>query len=972
MKKQKKMKNNNINNKRNNMKRIFPFILAMVVSVAMIAQNKPLKVETFTLKNGLKVIMAEDHSAPKIYGAVLVHAGSKNEKPEATGVAHYFEHIMFKGTDRIGTVDWASEKVYLDSISQAYDRLHATNDEAARHDIQKEINRLNIAASKYAIPNEVDAILQKMGCTGLNAGTSYDYTVYYNTLPSNQLENWMDVYVERFRNPIFRLFQSELEAIYEEKNMYENQPTYQFSRNLFTESFGEHPYSRDVIGLGEHLKNPQPSEMQKFFETYYVANNMALLLVGDFNTADAKKLVEQKFSVWRSGELPAKKSYNMPKFEKQMVKEVKQTPIPMGIMVFPGIANSHKDRLALNMLASVLAGGSGPLDKVALEGRMLMAQLMPLTLEDAGSNIIMYVPKLVGQKHEQAEEIIWDIIDSVKKGLFDENIIEAIKVSSQVENKRFLESQSSIFSVLQNCELEGSSYEEWLKEEEDWMKLTKEDVMRVAQKYFDRDHCSIIRSKMGFPTSDGAVKPDWDHLEAQNQGAKSDFAQMIESREVKDIEPQVIDFKKDVTVLPINKHFNIYATKNPLNDIFELDINYQYDEMDNPDLDRATQYLNSIGAGDMDLLKLNMELDKLGGSIYIGEGYIHVSGIEKNIKPIMDLLKLKLTQPKHDEQQIRNIVDGIKTEEKSAKNSSDVWFDALRNYVIYGDSSKYLRKTPYKVWQKRSGEELVAEVMKMFGRNGNVIFVGNIDAKELAKMLVDYDLVRDNVEHIEIGSRHWNEHYPAEDHIYICSNKKFLQSDMFFYTPAGKFDHKDIAPSMLFNEYFGGGMNSIVFQEIREFRSLGYSTYGYFDYDWFNNNPAVMRCFLGTQCDKTIDGLTAMKDLVMNMPQRQDKLDICKEYMKTARNSQYIGFRSIPSVVCTWIEENHYTQDPRQGYTEQMQNLNMDDMVAFHKKYIEKRPFVVFISGNTKKIDMKELSKYGKVTEVKYKDMIRF
>ena len=190
---------------------------------------------------------------------MVVHAGSKNEKPTATGVAHYFEHIMFKGTDRIGTTDWAKESLYLDSISQAYDRLHATTDAKKRHDIQLEINRLNIAASKYAIPNEVDAILQKMGCTGLNAGTSYDYTVYYNTLPSNQLANWMDVYVERFRNPVFRLFQSELEAVYEEKNMYDNQMAHDFARNIFTEAFGNHPYSREVIGLAEHLKNPQPA-----------------------------------------------------------------------------------------------------------------------------------------------------------------------------------------------------------------------------------------------------------------------------------------------------------------------------------------------------------------------------------------------------------------------------------------------------------------------------------------------------------------------------------------------------------------------------------------------------------------------------------------------------------------------------------------------------------------------------------------
>lgn len=954
------------------MKKIFSLILALAVASIAFAQSAPLKVETFTLKNGLKVVMAEDHSAPNIYGAVLVHAGSKNEKPEATGVAHYFEHIMFKGTDRIGSVDWDSEKVYLDSISDAYDRLHATNDPAERHDIQKEINRLNIAASKYAIPNEVDAILQQMGCTGLNAGTSYDYTVYYNTLPSNQLENWMDVYVERFRNPIFRLFQSELEAIYEEKNMYENQTGYQFSRNIFTESFGEHPYSRDVIGLGEHLKNPQPSEMQKFFNTYYVANNMVLVLVGDFNTAEAKQMVEQKFSVWRSGELPAKKSYNLPKFEQRTMKEVKQSPIPMGIMVFPGIAVKHEDEHALNMLAEILAGGSGPLDKAASEGRLLMAQLMPLSLEDAGSNVFLYVPKLVGQKHEEAEEIIWGILDSIQNGLFDEDIMDAIKMNHTITNKRLLESQDGIFSLLQQCALENTSYEEYLAEQELWQKLTKEDVIRVAKKYFDRNHVSIIRSKIGFPTSDGAVKPDWDHLEAQNQGAKSEFAKMIESRPVQDIKPQVIDFNKDLTTFPINEHFNMYAVKNPKNDLFTLSIDYMYDDHDNPDIERAVSYFNSLGAADMDLQRFTLEMDKLGGYFGLGEGSIYISGPEQNFDKIINLALLKLNNPRHDKQQITNIVDGIKSEEKNSKNSSDEWFAALRRYVIYGDSSSYLRKTPYKEWQKRTGEELVAEVMQMFGRNGHVEFVGNLDPHKVAQVLIDNNLVRNDVKHITPGTRVWKENYPAEDHIYICSNKKFLQSDMFFYTPCGDFSHDDIAVSQLFNEYFGGGMNSIVFQEIREFRSLGYSTYGYFDFNWRNLTPALMRCFLGTQCDKTIDGIEAMKELVVNMPERQDKLDICKQYLKTAGSSQYHNFNAIPSNVYRWKEIYGYDHDVRQERIEQIQSLTMNDVKAFHEKYIAKRPFIVFISGNTKKIDMKELSKYGKVTEVKYKDMFRF
>ena len=397
------------------MKKIaFSFLL---LSLAFFATAQgDLKVETFYLSNGLKVILAEEHSQPKIYGSVVVHAGSKNEDPNATGVAHYFEHMMFKGTDRIGTTDWAKEKPYLDSISDLYDQIQATADVTRRHELQLEINRLNIEASKFAIANETDAILQQMGCTGLNAGTSYDYTVYYNTLPANQLENWMEVYAERFRNPVYRLFQSELETVYEERNIGVNEQMHDFIRGLFTESFGEHPYSREIVGLDEHLKNPQPSAMKRFYDKYYVASNMTLILVGDFNTAQAKALAEKYFSIWPKGEKVNEPTYNLPRFDSRVVKEVKQTPIKMGLIVMPGVKNNHPDELALGVMSDIISGGNGRLDELATEGKLMAAQLIPFSLQDAGTNVILYVPKLLGQKHEAAEDLIWAAIDSVKEG----------------------------------------------------------------------------------------------------------------------------------------------------------------------------------------------------------------------------------------------------------------------------------------------------------------------------------------------------------------------------------------------------------------------------------------------------------------------------------------------------------------------------------------------------------------------------
>ncbi len=940
------------------MKRIFPLVFLLTVAAVGYAQQA-VKVETFRLDNGLKVVLCEEHSQPKIYGCVVVHAGSKNENPRATGVAHYFEHIMFKGTDRIGTINWKAEKLYLDSISQAYDSLHATQDVGKRHDIQLEINRLNVAASKYAIPNEVSAILQKMGCTGLNAGTSYDYTVYYNILPSNQLSNWMDVYVERFRNPVFRLFQSELEAVYEEKNMYDNQMGYDFSRNLFTEAFGEHPYSREVIGLADHLKNPQPSEMQKFFDTYYVANNMTLILVGDFKTGEARKLVESKFSAWRSGTLPQEPAYSLPQFAGQKVVDVKQTPIKMGIMVFPGVPNNHPDYLPLQMLSSILGGGSGLLDKASSEGRIMMAQLMPLSLEDAGANVVIYVPNILRQKHKAAEEVIWDCIDSIKQGHFSEELLQSIKTSTMVDRQRQVEDYQGLANLLMQLELENSSYDQWLRDNQRWMDLTRDEIMEVANKYFDRNHCTLVRSGMGFANHEGVIKPDWKHLEVQNQNAHSNFAQMIELSKTDSITRLEVDFQHDVEVTQLSPNCKLYSAPNPKNDVFDLAITFKYGELDNCDIERALQYMQCVGADGMDRQAFKMAMGQLGGSCWFDvgpeESTVHIRGLEQNIDSILYLSARWLFHPTHDTKQVAQIVDGIKAEEKSSKDASDQCLAALRDYVQYGRQSAYLRKTPYREWGKRTGEQLHDEVMKIFTRNGYATFSGNTDPAELCQKICYYGLVKDQVE--VVGHRDFKQLTLDKPQVCYVSNGKFLQSDIGFLVPSSNFDTSDRAAASLFNEYFGGGMNSVVFQEIREFRSLGYSTYGYFDYDFFNRNPAFMYAFLGTQCDKTCDGVEAMRELLADFPERPDKLVPAIEHQVLTRNSNYISFRQLPGYVQKRVEDYGWQRDRYSDITRQISALTMDDLKAFHAKYIKGRPLVVLISGNAKKFNVKDVAR---------------
>ena len=954
------------------MKRLSMLMFAVLFCFLTVNAQENLKVETFYLDNGLKVVLCEDHSAPTILGTVYVHAGSKNDPLDATGMAHYFEHIMFKGTDKIGTTDWEKEKVFLDSIDIMYDKLHETDVPEERAAIQQKINELSIASTDYAIPNEVDLILTKMGGEGLNAGTSYDMTVYFNSFPSNQVEKWMDVYVERFRNPVFRLFQSELETVYEEKNMYSDEPTAAFMEMMCKECFGEHPYGRPVIGLTEHLKNPQTSKMREFFNTYYVANNMTLIMVGDFVTEDIKPMIEEKFSVWEKRELPEFPEFELPAFDKEVIKEVKLTPMKMGVIAYKGVNNSHEDNLALGVMTYILAnGGTGIIDKAMVNNEIMLAAMMPLSLEDHGANIFLYVPKLIGQSHEEAEKIIFDAINKVKAGDFNEDLVEAAKTAILKDRLQNLEGIDNLSNIFMDLEGRGMTFEEYLAETDKIKNLSKEDIVSVANKYFTENR-TILRSSMGFPEKDKVEKPNWKPVEVKNTELKSEFAKQIEAQEVAQVNPQVIEFGKDVVIEKANDAFTMYSSKNPYNNIFNLAITYNYGTLDNPELSRANELWTLLGTESKTFEEIELELQKMGVYMYVNvnDGYttLSISGFEENLDEILAICEDKIFNAKFDASKLDILIDADKMNKKTDKDSPDTWIRALSQYVLYGDKSYYLSKTDIEKWAKRDGNDILNDFKEIFNYGGNVTFTGNLDTKEVIASLNSHKLIKNDA--IKAEKKINVPQEQSKNIVYFAHNKKFRQSNIRMYVPGEKLNEEEQALSSVFNKYFGTDMYSIVFQEIRELRSLGYTAYSYYKYDYLNRYPGYQAAFVGTQSDKTNEAVDAMRELLVDMPEKMEKFDTSKEALIMSRAADYIAPRNIPSSVISWVEQG-YDHDPRIEATNIIKETSYNDVEKFYHDKVQNRPIVIMITGNKKDVDMKALEKYGEVRMVKFDEIYK-
>ena len=298
----------------------------------------PLDVEIYTLENGLTVMLNEDQNETSVFGAVVLDAGGKRDPSDATVIAHYLEHVLFKGTSELGTTDYEKEKVFLDSIAVLYDELALKKSDEERLSIQKHINKLSIKASEYAIPNEFTRLIEGMGGTGLNAGTSYDFVYYFNSLPSAQIEKWIDLYSHRFSEPVFRLFQSELETVYEEKNRAMDNPFRVFNETSRKYFFKNHPYGQQtILGSVDHLKTPSLSKMKQFYDKYYVPNNMSLILAGDFDKRSVKKMIKNKFSRLKKGASIEKINVQEDDFVKRGDILVEGTPVPHDILRILGV-----------------------------------------------------------------------------------------------------------------------------------------------------------------------------------------------------------------------------------------------------------------------------------------------------------------------------------------------------------------------------------------------------------------------------------------------------------------------------------------------------------------------------------------------------------------------------------------------------------------------------------------------------------
>ena len=936
-----------------------------------------LKVKEYRLENGLTVWLNEDHSQPKVFGAVVVKAGAK-DCPD-TGIAHYFEHMMFKGTDRIGTLDYESEKVLLDSIAMKYDELAMTEDTAARARLQKEINELSIRSSEYVIPNEFNRLINRFGGSGLNAATSYDATIYFNTFSPQYMVQWAEINSERLINPVFRLFQSELETVYEEKNMYGDFIGGQVMDTLMARYFGPHPYAYPIIGSTKNLKNPRLTEMHKFFEDYYVASNMALILSGDFDAQQVMPILEKAFSRIRSGNAPKQEKVMLPPFNGRETMKVK-FPIPfikaMGLG-FRGVSANHEDQVALNIAVNLLnnANGTGYLDKLMVEHKLMGALAINESMNEAGILAVAIMPKLLIQSYSSAEKMVWDEINRVKNGDFSDEMFNSLKLEQKRQYASSLENIDSRATIMMNLFSQGKSWNDYLNEVARIESITKEDVVRVAQKYFSNNYLCVTKSTGKYP-KDNLPKPAFSPVVPRNADASSSYAKQLEKIPEQQVAPRIIDFEKDVKTSKLTPLVTLYTTPNPLNDIFTLNISYGIGALEQPELMQLTNYLQLLGTESLSFEQFRSRLQSIGSTLAFDvtpDAFVmKVTGFDNHIDETMELVGDFIRHAKADDKKLRQIVDDAKVSEKAFFKSGDNVASALLEHVKYGDQSRYLRKLSLSQIKKLKGKDMLAIYDKVRSVQCDLHYCGTLPVEKVIGTIRQHlPLERTTVASNSPYYRELKQY--DRPTVFFIDMPDMAQSIVYGYVKGDPVDDKASRhASQLFSVYFGGDMSSLMFQEIREFRSFAYRTSGRYQLPnhAHKGTAGSFTAMLSTQSDKTLDALGVLDSLIREMPLKPERMEAVKQTLVNRINNDYPPFRNLSEKVASARMEG-FDRDPAEEFLRDIATMDMQDISRFYQEQISGRPVVYVITGNRKHIDMKKLAEYGTIIKVKKKGIYK-
>ena len=932
----------------------------------------PMQAHIYQLDNGLTVYLTQNKEEPRFYAEIAVRAGSKHDPQDATGIAHYLEHMLFKGSKKIGTLDYEREKVHLDRIEVLYEQHFGETDPAKRAAIYAQINAENQRAAAYAIPNELDRLYTAMGERGLNAHTWVEETVYKVELPANRLAQWAKTEAERFHEPVFRLFQTELETVYEEKNRALDNKGRVIRQAVQEQLYKVHPYRVTTLGTVAHLKNPSLKRMYEFYHAYYVPNNMAIFISGDIDLDETIQLIEREFSLWQRSDLPPFPAYQEPALSQVERVEVQYPGEEYVLLAFRTAQRTHEDAEALQILDMILDNATAGLINLNLNQQQQVREAgsYPYLLNDYGTQYLWGIPKQ-GQTLEEVEALLLAQLDLLKAGQFEDWIIPAIVTDFKKSVKQGQENNRSRVGFMRDSFL---GFEEWghaVRALDRMAQIEKRDIVAVANTYFNGGYVAGYR-RDGEQDIPEIAKPPLDKIDI-DAARQSAFFAAIMAMPFAEIEPTYLVPERDFTTRELAGDNKLYYARNPLNDLFDFSIAIDLGSLAENRLPIARELLDKSGTARFTAEALKKEWYKLGTDFRMSVGdqetTISISGLDDHFAASLALLSELMHGPTTDDATLAELQAILIARRDDALKDHRTIHEALYRYHRWGDLAYYRRVLSNEEVRALGRQELIDLLSGLLSHRQTLSYTGSQTIEEVQAILAQhYSLPASPVEPPPYQVLAFTQ--PEQTQIYFF-DKEMAQALV-------RIEYVDVPyqaalePAVeLFNDYFYGGMAGIVFQEIREARALAYSVGALY----FNGRDKAdynyMVGGMGTQADKTPEAVAAFVGLLDDIPASPERFAAAQLSVLNQYRTERLGFRSVLGAVRGW-ERKGLAGDPRAGHFEQIQASTLDAVLEFYRQHVQGRPKLISITGDKSKMDLEALAAQGEVIELGLEDLFAF
>lgn len=932
--------------------------------------NDPTKTRFYTLKNGLTAILSQNSKEPKIVYRMAVRAGSNTDPRTNTGLAHYLEHMLFKGTDKIGALNYVKEKPLLDKIEALYEIYNKTTDPAKRMEIYKEIDKTSGEASNYSVANEYMKMMKSIGSEQTNAHTSVEETVYEEDLPSNSIDKFLAVQAERFRSPVFRLFHTELEAVYEEKNSgLDNDGRKMYEKKLYS-LFPTHNYGQQTtIGTIEHLKNPSLVEIRKYYNKYYVPNNMAIIMSGDINYDELIKKIDKDFAYMTPG---AATLYNYnPAPEKPLTRIQKidiYGPSAENLNIaYRGFAQNSKQSLLLDLISSILSNGKAGLLDINLnkQQKILRSSAGYSQFKDYGVFSLYASPK-AGQSLDEARKLLLDQIDLIKRGEFDERLIKATVANTKLNELRGYDSNdtrtyAAVTAFIQN---RGTEWDKTLSATNAMAKVTKKEIVDFANKFFIDDYVVLLKHK---GEDKGIVKVEKPTITAvkTNENEVSPFTKMIIDEKVRPIAPKFLDYNKDLNFGKVGIA-DVIAVKNIENSIFHMSYRFDKGSYNYKLLPYAAQYLTFLGTDKYSAEEISKEFYNIACSYSMNVGSdvtsISVSGLQENFNKAVALVEDVLANCKPNEKALEDLKGRLLKARENNKLNKAMIMNGLTSYAQYGSDNPFKYDLTNDEIKNIKADDLIYLLHNLTNYKHIITYFG---PKDLATFSSD-------IAKTHILPKEFSPEAPLKKFVYVATDASkvyfadydMVQAEIRWVRNSGVYDPANASKVNLFNNYFGnGGFSSVVLQTIRVSKALAYSTWAYYFTPDNKEKENTFIAYLGTQADKTNEAVGAMNELLTTLPESDKSFNLSKGNSLNSLESSRI---TKDGIIVTYLADKKlgFDHDSRMDLYTGLKALTFDDVKAFHQANLSGKPYNYCIVASEKKINAADLEKFGVVSKL--------